>query len=265
MTPARCYVGSAGWNIPRVHRHRFASDGSQLRRYASRLNAAEINTSFYRPHAPATYQRWADAVPAAFRFAVKIPRVITHDRALLRAREPLERFLDEISGLGAKLGPLLLQLPPSFAFDPRRVGRFLELLRARHHGAVVCEPRHATWTTPAAAQMLERFAIARVAADPPRAAGLDVPAGWTGVAYYRWHGSPRPYFSPYSAADLDRLAAAVGAGHAAETWCVFDNTGSGAAAGNALDLTSRLAEAGASTATASPPRRRQPPARRTLA
>jgi len=114
---------------------------------------------------------------------VKIPKLITHDRALLRAREPLEKFLDEIAGLGAKLGPLLVQLPPVFAFDSRRVGRFFQLLRARHDGFVVCEPRHATWTTPAAARLLEQFRVARVAADPPRAAGLDVPDGWPGIVY----------------------------------------------------------------------------------
>jgi uncharacterized protein YecE (DUF72 family) len=256
------YVGSAGWNIPRIHRGRFAAEGSQLQRYASRLNAAEINTSFYRPHAAATYERWAAAVPPAFRFAVKVPKLITHERALLRAREPLERFLAEIAGLGAKLGPLLVQLPPSFAFEPRRVGRFLELLRARHAGSVVCEPRHAIWVTPAATRTLETFRIARVAADPPRAAGLEIPGGWTRIAYYRWHGSPRTYFSSYPAADLDRLASALRVSDAAETWCVFDNTGSGAAAGNALDLTSRLA-AGAPTAEASRGRRPRPPARRT--
>src|SRR5438045_3339609 len=83
----------------------------------SRVNAAEIHTSFYRPHAATTYERWASAVPPAFHFAVKIPKLITHDRALLGARGPLEQFLYEIAGLGAKLGPLLLQLPPSFAFD----------------------------------------------------------------------------------------------------------------------------------------------------
>ena len=265
MTDRSRYVGSAGWNIPRVHRDRFAAEGSQLQRYASRLNAAEINTSFYRPHAATTYERWASAVPAAFRFAVKIPKLITHDRALLRAREPLDEFLDAIGGLGAKLGPLLLQLPPSFAFDPRRVGRFLQLLRSRHEGFVVCEPRHATWTLPPATRLLDQFQIARVAADPPRAAGLDTPGGWRGIAYYRWHGSPRPYFSPYAPADLDRLAADVRAAIAAQTWCVFDNTGSGSAAGNALDLTSRLAADAAPTAAALPARRRQQPARRTRA
>ena len=253
------YVGSAGWNIPRLHRERFAGDGSQLQRYASRLNATEINSSFYRPHAASTYERWAAAVPASFRFAVKIPKIITHDRALTRAREPLERFLDEIAGLGSRLGPLLVQLPPSCAFEPRRVGRFFELLRSRHTGPVVCEPRHLSWTSPIATRAFEASRIARVAADPPRAAGLEAPGGWGGLVYYRWHGSPRAYFSPYFDADIDRLAQAIQS-KSVETWCIFDNTGSGSAAGNALDLVARLdqIEADVAATAASPPR---PPAR----
>jgi uncharacterized protein YecE (DUF72 family) len=236
------YVGTAGWNIPRAHKPRFSAEGSQLARYAARLNAAEINTAFYRSHQPVTYARWAAGVPADFRFAVKVPKLITHERGLTRAREPLERFLGEIAGLGPKLGPLLIQLPPSHAFDARRVGRFLELLRDRHGGPVVCEPRHVTWTSAAAARLLERFRVARVAADPPRATGLEHPGGWTGLVYYRWHGSPRPYFSSYSAAQLSDLATAL-RGSAADAWCIFDNTGSGSAAANALDLRNRLGSA----------------------
>ena len=114
-----------------------------------------------------------------------------------------------------------------------------ELLRSLHAGDVVCEPRHATWTSPAATRLLESFRIARVAADPPRAAGLEAPGGWPGLVYYRWHGSPRPYLSPYSSADLDRLATAIRP-NTVDTWCIFDNTGSGSAAGNALDLIARL-------------------------
>jgi len=91
----------------------------------------------------------------------------------------------------------------------------------------------------AAERLLIAHRIARVAADPPRADGLGTPGGWPGLIYYRWHGSPRPYFSPYSAADLERLAGAISAS-AVDTWCIFDNTGSGAAAGNALDLTALL-------------------------
>ena len=234
------YVGSAGWNIPRVHKARFPDTGSGLERYAARLNAVEINSSFYRPHAVATYERWASAVPRQFRFAVKVPKVITHERGLTRAREPLDRFLSEIAGLGKRLGPLLVQLPPSHAFDARRVGRFFELLRGRHDGPVVCEPRHATWTTRPAEALLVKFRIARVAADPPRAEGLERPAGWPGLVYYRWHGSPRPYFSPYSMEQLRALAVQL-SGCASDAWCVFDNTGSGSAAGNALDLRGMIA------------------------
>jgi uncharacterized protein YecE (DUF72 family) len=236
------FVGSAGWNIPRVHKARFAIEGTGLQRYASRLNAAEINSSFYRPHAIATYERWAAAVPSSFRFSVKIPKTITHERGLIRSREPLERFLGEIAGLGSRLGPLLLQLPPRYAFDARRVGRFLELLRTRHDGPVVCEPRHASWSTDAASTLLVRFRVARVAADPPRVAGFDEPGGWPGIIYYRWHGSPRPYFSPYSREQLAALVVKLREGSPPETFCIFDNTGSGSAAGNALELRERLGE-----------------------
>jgi uncharacterized protein YecE (DUF72 family) len=181
---------------------------------------------------------------------VKIPKCITHDNALARAREPLARFLGEVAGLGPKLGLLLLQLPPSFPFEPRRVGRFFEQLRSRHAGPVVCEPRHWTWTSPGASRAFAAFRIARVAADPPRAAGLDTPGGWGGVVYYRWHGSPRVYFSRYSEADIARLAQAI-ASLTVETWCIFDNTGSGSAAMNALDLAARL-EPSPATAASTP-------------
>ena len=239
------YIGSAGWNIPRPHRERFPADGSQLQRYAGRLNAAEINSSFYRPHAPAIYQRWAAAVPASFRFSVKIPKLITHERALAAAREPLTRFLGEVAGLGETLGPLLVQLPPSLRFDARRVGRFFGLLRRLHAGPVVCEPRHESWTSASSGCLLASYQIARVAADPPRAAGLEVPAGWAGLAYYRWHGSPRPYFSPYGSDALEQLAGVIACA-AVDTWCIFDNTGSGAAAANALELRALLPREAAS-------------------
>jgi uncharacterized protein YecE (DUF72 family) len=232
-------IGTAGWNIPRAHRERFPINGTQLSRYAARLNAVEINTSFYRPHAVSTYQRWAALVPIDFRFAVKVPRLITHERALAGSRDALRRFLDESAGLGAKRGPLLVQLPPSHVFNARRIGRFLDLLRASYDGPVVCEPRHATWSSPPAAALLARFNIARVAADPARAVGLDEPGGWPGFVYYRLHGSPRPYFSPYAADRLADLVSRLSA-CAVPAWCIFDNTGSGAAAGNALDLADGL-------------------------
>jgi uncharacterized protein YecE (DUF72 family) len=235
------FVGTAGWNVPRVQKERFAADGTGLQRYSSRLNASVINSSFYRSHAASTYERWAASVPRGFLFAVKMPKAISHERALLRAREPLTRFLDEIAALGPALGPLLLQLPPSQAFDSRRVGRFLTLLRTLFEGNVVCEPRHATWTSAAATRILVESRVARVAADPPRAHGLDEPGGWPGLVYFRWHGSPQPYFSAYSGEQLGELAVKLSRS-SVDAWCIFDNTGSGAAAGNALDVRESLAQ-----------------------
>jgi uncharacterized protein YecE (DUF72 family) len=231
------YIGTAGWNIPRAQKDRFAPSGPQLERYATRLNATEINSSFHRPHAFATYERWAAVVPGSFRFAVKIPKTISHERLLTRARDPLTRFLGETAGLGKKRGPLLLQLPPSFAFNARRAGRFFDLLRSLHEGFVVCEPRHETWGTSPASRLMERSQIARVAADPPRADSLNGPGGWPGLLYFRLHGSPRPYYSSYSTERLEALGSML-ANHprSLDAWAIFDNTASGAAASNALDL-----------------------------
>ncbi len=164
--PRRIVVGTSGWSIPRASAADFAGEGTHLERYGRRLRGAEINSCFYRPHAAATYAKWAAATPRAFRFAIKLPKAITHELQLARARVPLERFLDETSGLGGKRGPILVQLPPSFAFDARVAGRFLTLLRARHDGPVVCEPRHATWASGAADALLAQHRVARVAADP---------------------------------------------------------------------------------------------------
>jgi uncharacterized protein YecE (DUF72 family) len=161
MTQAPLWIGTAGWAIPRNSAAAFAGEGTTLERYAGRFAAAEINSSFHRPHRPDTYARWAAAVPASFRFAVKTPRAITHERRLIGAEATLDRFLAEIQPLGKKLGPLLVQLPPSLAFDRAVVEAFFATLRERHRGPVACEPRHATWFEPEADALLRGFAVAR--------------------------------------------------------------------------------------------------------
>ena len=234
-------VGCAGWSIPAEHAAQFADAGSHLERYAQRFAMAEINSSFYRPHRPATYARWAASTPPGFRFAVKVPRELTHTRRLANPAEPLERFLGEVHELGPKLGPLLVQLPPSLRFDAARAGAFFAELRARFDGDVACEPRHASWFTPAAEQLLAEARVGRVAADPAPAPGAGEPGGWPGLVYYRWHGSPEMYVSAYPPAALDALAAHIrAAAQTAPVWCVFDNTAAGAATADALALVARL-------------------------
>jgi uncharacterized protein YecE (DUF72 family) len=235
-------IGTAGWSIPKQHAAAFPDDGTHLERYARRFPAIEINSSFYRPHQPRTYARWAGCVPAGFRFAVKMPREITHVRHLTRPAEPLDRFLAEIRALDDRLGPLLVQLPPSLRYEDGLVDAFLAALRARFDGDVVCEPRHPSWFTDAVDGTLSRFRIARVAADPAPVLRAFVPGGWAGIVYRRLHGSPEMYVSAYSAAALDATARAVSeaAARGVESWCIFDNTARGAATEDALGLMARL-------------------------
>lgn len=236
MSERRVYVGTAAWAIPKQYDDAFPSEGSHLVRYASRFAGVEINSSFYRPHRVSTYQRWAGDVPDHFRFAVKMPKTITHEYRLRDVDEPLQRFLREIAGLGPKLGPVLIQLPPSLKFDPADVRSFVERLRASFDGDVVCEPRHASWFTTDVDAFLVEYRIARVAADPKPHPSAGAPGGWAGLFYYRLHGSPKMYYSAYSQEVIAEAAAALGdhaeAGRAA--WCIFDNTAAFAATGDAL-------------------------------
>ncbi len=236
-------VGTAGWTIPSAHAHLFPSAGSHLQRYAQRLPAVEINSTFYRPHRPATLARWAAAVRADFRFAVKVPKEITHERRLVDAVEPFELFLAQASVLGAKLGPLLVQLPPKFEYDEAIARAFFSAVRDRHAGDVVCEPRHPTWFSDRVSDALADLRIARVAADPAPVPAAAMPGGWHGLAYFRLHGAPRMYFSGYADDDLASLATRLAA-HAQDTptWCIFDNTAHGHAAANAA-ATQKLLQA----------------------
>ena len=229
-------IGTAGWAIPRAVAGAFPAHGTALERYAARFDAAEINSSFHRPHRPATYVRWAAAVPERFRFSVKLPKAITHERRLVDVEPMLRAFLHEVSFLGTKLGPLLVQLPPSFAFNGRVAGAFLGALRALTGAMVACEPRHASWFEPTADRLLNDHRVARVVADPAIVPAAAVAGGWLGLAYFRLHGSPRMYYSSYDADFLAGLAVRLRAADADEVWCVFDNTTSGAAADNALIL-----------------------------
>ncbi|MHB1057667.1 MAG: DUF72 domain-containing protein [Rhodanobacter sp.] len=238
------FIGCAGWSIPTPLADRFPAGNSHLERYAQRFNCVEINSSFYRPHLPATYRRWAASVPAPFRFAVKMPRAISHEARLRNAGSALQIFLAQVHELGAKLGCLLLQLPPSLPYDAREALPFFDQLERLHHGPVVCEPRHASWFHPAVDRALREHGVARVAADPARHPRAAVPSGDRRLQYFRLHGSPRIYYDAYSDTVLRRMEHRLRrpGRDCVQRWCIFDNTALGHAAANALDLVQRLGE-----------------------
>ena len=237
MTGSPLRIGTAGWSVPSRYADEVPPGGSHLERYARCLNAAEINSSFYRPHQRKTYERWAQSTPPDFRFSVKIPKAMTHEHGLADCGALLDAFAGEVTGLGERLGVLLVQLPPSLALQKRVAAGFFRVLRKRIDVPIACEPRHASWFAPDVNDWLAERNIARVAADPAPVAGGDAPGEWNGLAYYRWHGSPRIYYSDYNdeaLAALRRRLAERKPG--VPTWCIFDNTASGAALGNALAL-----------------------------
>jgi uncharacterized protein YecE (DUF72 family) len=235
--PGARLIGCAGWGIHKDVAERFPPEGSQLERYGAVFPAVEINSSFYRPHQPQTYARWAASVPAGFRFSVKLPRTISHDAKLRGVDELLDRFAREAGELGPKLGCVLVQLPPSGAFVEEVVRDFLPRLRERFPCMLALEARHPSWFLDAASAVLTEAGVTRVRADPP--AGQPGPhQPTTAAGYLRLHGSPKIYYSSYPPETLRQVEREIAARTAAgaDCWCIFDNTAAFAAVPNALEV-----------------------------
>ena len=237
-------VGCAGWSIPSQHAHLFGGGDSHLARYATRFDAVEINSSFYRSHAGKTYERWASSVPRGFRFSAKMPKTITHDMRLQGAGSALSQFVGEVTALGSRLGGVLMQFPPSLKFDARLANTFFAMVRRRLSAPVACEPRHASWFDPCVDGLWQRYGIARVAADPAPIAAAAQRGGGGRWSYWRWHGSPRMYYDSYDEDRLQALAQSLlmQSTRARPGWCIFDNTAAGHAIANAARLQTLLAQ-----------------------
>jgi uncharacterized protein YecE (DUF72 family) len=233
-------VGTAGWSNPPAKRSDRDPDQTHLSYYAAHFSCVEINSSFYRPHRSATYERWRDETPAPFRFSVKMPRSVTHESHLKRCSAEVGHFYESIAALQPKLAAILVQLPPSLEFNGRTVRAFFNHSPHLRGTKVVCEPRHPSWFTSVADSALRDSGVSRVAADPARCAGAEVQGGASRFAYFRWHGAPRMYYSKYSLAQLATFAARVKSTEAGEIWCVFDNTARHAAWDDALQFIAAL-------------------------
>jgi uncharacterized protein YecE (DUF72 family) len=142
----RVLVGTSGFSYP-AWRGAFypekLPESKMLGHYATRMGAVEINNTFYRMPTPETLARWAAETPDAFRFALKSPRRITHDRRLNDVSSAVERLEQAARALGDKLGPILFQLPPNFKKDLPRLDDFLATLPPGLRAAM--EFRHPSW------------------------------------------------------------------------------------------------------------------------
>ncbi|MDQ3100880.1 MAG: DUF72 domain-containing protein [Bacteroidota bacterium] len=234
-------IGTAGCSIPSRYQEYFTVGEDHLSRYSAVLNAVEINSTFYRAPRPSTIQRWLDAVPASFRFSLKLSKSITHELRFVNAQHQIDEFVKIVECFSDRAGPILIQIPPSLEYCDAVVTG-LEQLRDRFSGAVVFEPRNVSWLLPEAETFLRELKIGRVAADPARAPALAHPSGHGSTVYFRWHGSPVIYRSAYSMEAIQELSTSIqdAASTADQVWVIFDNTASGAATLDALTLLQEL-------------------------
>ncbi len=236
-------LGTAAWTIPKEIKSLFPETGSHLERYSSRLNAVEINTSFYRDHKAVSYERWAASVPEGFKFSVKLSNVFTHEQKLKKGEKNLKENLNTICHLKNKLGCLLIQLPPSLSYVPHIAESFFSEVRDSYQGPIALEPRQGTWDQASALALNDKYLISRVIADPePYVRGSHFEPAAASMIYFRLHGSPEIYKSKYEYPRIQKYAERIqilqNRGH--QVWCIFDNTTFGFATSNALELSEIL-------------------------
>ena len=155
------HIGTSGWHY-RHRQERFypaeLAPSAWLTYYAREFNCVELNNSFYRLPAETTLRAWVEQTPADFLFAVKASRLITHRSKLHECDALLQTFLHRIRGLGSKLSPILLQLPPRWHVNPERLRAFLPHLPAEQRFAI--EFRDPSWHTPEIYDLLRTYQVA---------------------------------------------------------------------------------------------------------
>lgn len=238
---AEFHVGTSGWS----YRHWLGvlyPEGTRssefLEIYVQHFDCVELNASFYRLPKETTVQGWLRRTPEGFRFCLKMSRLVTHLKRLEGVEEPLANFFDRFAPLKPRLGPVLVQLPPSLAFEPERAAAFFGLLQERHgEHRYALEARHKSWFEAQALDLLRRHGVALVIAD----SGGRFPSAEAVTAdfvYLRFHGPGDLYRSNYPDEMLAEYAGKVRAwlAEGLEVWAFFNNDIGGHAVRNAERL-----------------------------
>jgi uncharacterized protein YecE (DUF72 family) len=234
---AEIRIGTSGWH----YKHWLGNFYPQkmpasrmLAYYYEKFDTVELNNSFYCLPRKPSLAAWRDSTPANFCFAVKGSRFLTHMKKLKDPEQGIMRFFDAVDVLGAKLGPVIFQLPPQWELNYDRLETFLKLLPREHRYAF--EFRNPTWNVPPVLDLLIRNNAAYCIFD---LAGYHSPIEVTAdFVYVRLHGPGGKYQGTYSDAIIGQWAKRI------ETWrrtlkgvfIYFDNDEAGYAPRDALRL-----------------------------
>jgi uncharacterized protein YecE (DUF72 family) len=237
-------VGTSGWQY-RDWRGRFYPKGLAqarwLEHYAAGFATVEVNNAFYRLPERDTFAAWRDRTPDDFCVAVKMSRYLTHIKRLREPAEPVHRFLARADALGPKLGPVLLQLPPTLTADQ---GLLVAVLERFPRGVrVAVEPRHESWWTGAVRETLRRFDAALCWADRGSRpiTPLWTTATWGYLRLHEGRATPRPRYGRAALRSwVDRIAAA----DLSRTYVYFNNDPGGAAVVDAVAFAGYARRAG---------------------
>jgi uncharacterized protein YecE (DUF72 family) len=238
-------VGTSGWQYAdwRDLLYPGVPQRLWLERYAEAFATVENNNAFYRLPRRETFESWRDRTPEDFVMAVKASRFLTHIKRLKDPEEPVERLMGVATGLAGKLGPILLQLPPTLQADTERLRRCLA--RFPRTVRVAVEPRHPSWWTEEIRELLAEFGAALCWADGRgRALGpLWRTADWAYLRFHEGSAHPWPMYGRQALGSwVDRLDGV------SDAYVYFNNDPGGAAVRNAVTF-AELAEAAGRTVT----------------
>jgi uncharacterized protein YecE (DUF72 family) len=235
-------VGTSGWQY-RDWASRVYPPGVPparwLEHYSTMFSTVELNASFYRLPTTRAFEGWRVRTPDGFVMAVKASRYLTHIRRLNDPKGPLEFFWSRARALGSRLGPVLIQLPPSLEFDVERLTHLLAAIPDGMRAAL--EVRHPSWHDDRVFDQIDRRGVAFVLADRPDARVPPVVTG--GWSYIRFHQGRREA-ADYAPAKLRRWADRIAVLPATETFVYFNNDRGGAAVRDALTLSRLLIDRG---------------------
>ncbi|WP_019176861.1 DUF72 domain-containing protein [Methanomassiliicoccus luminyensis] len=233
----RYHIGCSGWS----YRDWMSSfyppgipAGEMLPWYARQFGTVEVDMTFYRIPGPETVAAWKGRTPSGFVFAAKMNRAITHYKKLRGADSLVRSFMSSLEPLDARLGPVLVQLPPSLAPDQQLLDDFLSSLPRDRKYAV--EPRHSGWYSPRIYRILERHGAALCIADRARGGAEHVPTA--PFAYVRWHGRSASY--SYTADELENWARLLASLNVDDVYGYFNNDAGARAPRNAATLIGML-------------------------